>query len=445
MTSRAADLKLSVGGRVTDGEPSGVEVDSSIGHFTVENGHEVLVPPGPAQLSAHLTHLAIDHEVPLFSLAELKLQAAIAQITLAATLNKLHDAVAFDVAVDAQRAALLTAFAPPALGLPPRMAFTLKSRGRLDDLLAPRIKQSGSAARRARGGDGQGADAGGRHARRGAGVGRQSEAAEVGADAPAAQARARRRGARRRHAHPRGQVGTRRPSFELTVDGTGPALPDGHLAASFAWEAKERAVRYAIDGQLGNLEALSPLLPASLTDAHWIDLSDLKAKLSSKGLVSGVVTGFDRHGAPTFSPNPLATLRGDDQLRLELQSFHYVDAAGVELSLPSLVLTTQVRSDGTRHHGEAQLDIPDAALAARKNKLSVHALVDKVAIDLEGDPRNGPIDVTHQLSVGRMRQDAITFYPIGFITQETHARRTRDGTLQLDRWRASTTARRART
>jgi translocation and assembly module TamB len=438
VTSRSDNLSIAVRARVAKGEPTGVELDSKIGSFTAKNAGGVLVPPGPAQLAARVEKIVLDRAVPLFSQAHVKLDAAIGGITLGTTLDKLRDAVTYDFSVAAERAALLTAFAPPAFGLSPKMGFALHSKGRVDDLLAPRVKQSGSL----------------RLERATVTIGGETLAADAFDLAGDSDGNARRLtlALTLRPTHLQlddeklgdgtltlaGKWDAARPAFELTVDGAGKALPAGHLAASLSWDKSARAIVYAIDGNLANLAALTPLLPASLTDEHWLDLSDLAAKITSHGRLSGVVLGFDRDDRPILSKNILATLRGDDDLRLEVAHFHYVDARGVELTLPSLTLATKVKSDGRRHHGEAELRVGSATLTTQKrqtsNKIALTALVDNLTVDLDGDPRSGPIDVVHHLTLGKLVQDAFAGYPTGNLTQETHARRTADGSLQLDRF-----------
>ena len=223
-----------------------------------------------------------------------------------------------------------------------------------------------------------------------------------------------------------------RSTVSLTLDGNGQALPSGQLAIAAAFDHRTRTIEYKVDGNLAHLAALTPLLPEQLTDEHWLDLSDVRAKIASHGKLTGVFTGTDRRGVPVLAPKPLETLRGDDEFLLTVENFHYVDAAGVELTVPALTLKTHAAGSGDSRSAEADLSMTAATLLSRGHRVEVGGMHDHVLLTTEGDPLVDKVEVTHELELAKVAQDWLPFYRIGNVTMTTHGRREDDGTLHLD-------------
>jgi hypothetical protein len=193
-----------------------------------------------------------------------------------------------------------------------------------------------------------------------------------------------------------------------------------------------RALDYQVDGELGHLAALEPLLPASLTDEHWIDLSDLRARIHSRGALSGAIAAVDARGLPRLVPHPLGALVGEDDLEFALEQVHYVDDAGVEVVVPRLEANSRVRLDGERRSATVGAHVPRATLTVGAHKLELNELRDDVTISAVGDPRWGELEATHTLTLGKLGQDFVASYPIADLQWTGRARRGSDGALRVE-------------
>jgi translocation and assembly module TamB len=361
-------------------------------------------------------------------------EAALAAMTLNADLGKQADAVDFDIKLAADKLALLTAFAPPELELPgARMSLTLATKGRLDHLFGtPALRQHAVA-----------------HLGRPAVTLAEEVLEAAGLDLTLdSDGNAKRQKLNFVLAEKRltldedplgdGRISARvawdlpAHSVDVALDAEGDALPQGHLGLDAAFEPRTRALRYQVDADLGHLTALEPLLPTSLTDAHWIDLSAVRAQLHSHGQVAGLISAVDERGVPTLAPHALDKLSGEDEVRIGLTNFHYVDIAGVELTVPTAALHTHVTAVGEKRHAEVELDMARATLVARGHKLDIGDQHDQLSGDLTGSPVTGPFEVQHRFALGRFDQDWLPLYPVGGVVMTTHGRRLDDGTIMLD-------------
>jgi translocation and assembly module TamB len=434
LSAHAGDVALTAHAQLVKGAPSGLDVELPIGRLVVDGAHGTsLLPSGPAKLQARVEHVKVDRAVPLFTTADAHVALAAAGMTFAADVKKLRDGLDFKVALDAQKAALLASFAPARLELPgARMALTLAANGHLERLLAPRIKAHTvvhidrpgvTVADQALAattldlaldvdGDAQ----------------KQALALTITPKALTLEDEALGDGTLTAHA----AWDLARSTVSLTLDGQGQALPSGTLAIHVAFDHRTRSVDYRVDGNLAHLAALTPLLPESLTDAHWLDLSDVRAKVASRGQLSGVFVAVDRRGVPVLAPRPLESLRGNDEFSLTVENFHYVDAAGVELTVPSLTLTTHASGSGDSRRADADLSMAAATLLSRGHRVEVGGMHDHVALSTEGDPLVDKVEIKHELELAKVAQDWLPFYRIGGLTMTTHGRREDDGTLHLD-------------
>lgn len=434
LTAHAGDVALTAHAQIVQGAPTGIDLELPIGRLVVDGAHgSSLLPAGPAKITARVDHVKLDRAVPLFTTADAHVELAAAGMTFGGDVKKLRDGLDFKLALDAQKAALLASFAPARLELPgARMALKLTAQGHVERLLAPRVKAHSEL-----------------HVERpGVTIAEQALAAttldfalDVDGDAQkqalaltiapkglTLEDEALGDGALTVHA----AWDLPRSSVSLTLDGQGQALPSGTLAIEADFDHRTRTIDYRVDGNLAHLAALTPLLPESLTDAHWLDLSDVRAKIASHGKLEGVFTGVDRRGVPVLAPRPLETLRGDDEFMLTVENFHYVDAAGVELTVPALTLKTHASGAGDSRRAEADLSMAAATLLSRGHRVEVGGMHDHVLLSTEGDPLVDKVEISHELELGKIAQDWLPFYRIGNVTMTTHGRREDDGTLHLD-------------
>jgi hypothetical protein len=436
-TVRGSDLGLRASGQLVDGAPTAFELELPVGRLEVADATgAALLPAAPAQLKARLGRLHLDDALPLRSSGTGHLEVALGTLALALDVRKQPEGADFEITLDAPRTSLLTAFAPASWALPgAKMKLQLAASGRIDHLDGiPHLRHHGTI----------------KLEHPSVTISDQVLAAsdlELAIDSngslvqhelslslrPRALAlEDEQLGDGQLNAHLRWDA--RRPRLELELTGEGRALPSGQLRVTAELD-RARVLNYRVDGDFGHLAALTPLLPASLSDEHWLDLSNLGVHLASHGQLAGLFSAVDRRGIPSVAAQPLYAVHGEDQFEIGLQHVHYVDVAGVELSVPAATLDVQLRSEGEHRHAEAQLRIPRATMRARGEKLDLFDLHDHLTVSADGDPVSAPFDANHQLALARLEQSWAPLYPVGGLQLSTHARRLEDGTLELDDFR----------
>lgn len=428
--THAADVKLEAHTKIVKGVPESVELALPLGTLEVAGRTETLLPPGPAKLGLRIDHVQLDRAAPARSSVDGRVDVTVGPITLGADVKKHAEAVDFDVALDARRTSLLTVFAPESLALPgARMAVKLGLKGRVE---GDKVKAQATVH-----------------------VDRPSVTlAEQVLSATQLDATVSVDGTPQRqklsftlapqslslddealgsgHLTAQASWDLARPSLELHLDGQGDALPQGKLALTASVDKKTRALTYAIDGDLGHLAALGPMLPASLTEDHWIDLSDLRARIQSHGTLTGLLRAVDRRGVPVVKEHPLETLSGDDVTELELDHVHYVDVSGVELTVPRLEVSARAGALGEKRNLQLRAHLQRASLVVGEHHLDVTELRDEVHLAAAGDPRSAELDAKHTLAIDKLAQDWLPAYHVGGLRWSGRARRGSDGTLHVD-------------
>jgi hypothetical protein len=422
---KAADARLTARTHASKGVLGPIEIELPIGNLALFGAREAeLIPPGPAKLSAKLDKL---HEES----GDAKLDVAIGPLAATAIVHKHPDDLEYEVQLDAKKTSLLTAFAPESLALPGgRMSLTLASRGRVGGLkgslrltqkLAAHLDRpaatlrdqtlSATALELSLDSDG--------------GLHRQEITVAIQPTALALDDSPLGDGVLRAHA-----VWDGGRAIALELDGAGAALPSGKLALKAAFEPKSGALDYQVDGELGHLAAVSPFLPESITDEHWLDLSDLRIKIASRGKLRGV----------SFSASALERLRGEDTLDVGLTDVRYSDAAGVELAMPAIDVKVAVTADGPRRVGRVEAEVAQASLTTGGKRLDVKGFHEQLDVTLTGDPRAGTLDIKHKIALGSLSQDLFPEYPVGGLQMDASARRTGDGAFHLDSFTLANTA-----
>ena len=433
-TVKANDIGLRVHSKVHDGLPKNLSVELPIGKLELAALDMPALPPGPLHVVVDLTQLHVDPARPIASQAELQAELSGLGVSVSAKAHKRANAVDFDVKLGAPKLGPLAALAPPELALPQKMGATVAASGHLEQLSAaiprgrmtvhahfddPAVTMSDSVfAARAFDLDLDG-QTGGRRA--------FDVRLKLAPKAAAVDEDKYGDGVLALHAayDPAG------PAAKLEIDGSGDQAPRVKLALDAKWDRARKAVTYALDGKLANLDMLSTFLPDSLSEDHWIDLTDLEIDVGAHGDWTGLVTGFDRRGAPKLAKDPQAAA-GDGSFELGLRKLKYVDAAGVEVTAPSVGLKTQLHAAAGAKDIRTDIELPRATVVAAGHKMQIQRLASKLETHIKGDPAVGPITASDVVTIGRVDQDFAPVYPIADASITLRAGRGDDGTLRLD-------------
>jgi hypothetical protein len=426
--THVTDLRFDAHTKIVKGAPGAVEVALPLGSVEVASRTETVLPAGPAKLGLRVDKVVFDKAEPARSSVDAKLDVAVGPITLGGTVQKRAGFVDFDVTLDAKRTSLLTVFAPESLHLPgARMAMHLTAKGRAE---ASRLKAQAALHLDKPGAtiqdDAISASQLDLTASIDGSLRKQSLSLQITPQGLALDEETLGSGSLAVQA----SWDLSKPSLELHADGRGEALPEGKLALTASVDKKTKTLTYSIDGNLAHLAALEPFVTQS--DDHWVDLSDLRAAVKSHGTLTGIIHGVDKQGLPEFEKRAWLRLAGDGESDLTLEQVHYVDVAGVELTLPKLELHGNVRAEGEHRTLDVDMHIPRAALEADEHHLELTEMHDKVTLTATGDPRTADLDATHKLTIGKLVQDWVKAYPIANLSWTGKARRSSDGTLRVE-------------
>lgn len=230
-----------------------------------------------------------------------------------------------------------------------------------------------------------------------------------------------------------GQLDLSRPQADLTLSGAGPAGPEGKLRLAVAWRGADRTLVYEVDGRLGRLGLLELLLPKDLRRQHRLAWDQLTVALRGRGELRGVVRGFPPTLTPVLEPKPLASLRGEQALRLELGGLDYQGEEERQLTIPSLVLDVNLREEASgKRHGEIDLDLGAGKLALGERHAEWQSLRPHLSIDADGAAAIDNAKAALEVRLGQLRQDWTRVYPIRDLRLTAQVRADARGRVRVE-------------
>jgi hypothetical protein len=424
----ADDVGWNLRAHLTGKAPYAVEGEVPIGKLRLFGARGPLLPPTGAKLTLHAAELKPDAERPARSTGTFKVDADLGSLTATVGGWKRPDSAEVELSVDASSLALLKFVAPDENAVPwERMTLSWRGSATVEKLAeTPRLKQQ-STIKLGRPGFGDAVSAAGVEVALSSNGTLTREDATLDVKLAALTLEHRKLGDG--HGALAATVDLARPSLTVRFDGQGAAGPEGTLALDASFDARKRALRYRVDGELRRLGLIAPFV-AEVPQLGRVDLGALGVKLHGEGTLLGVIERFV--GArPVLAPRPLATLAGDDAVELHLDHVHYaVEDSDVELEAPQLTVRSTVSGEGDKRRAHTEIEVARAQLTLGEHTLGFDKLDDTLDLTLAGDPMAGDLDLEHHVALRALKQDYAPSYPVGAVTVATRVER-RGTTVRL--------------
>jgi translocation and assembly module TamB len=207
--------------------------------------------------------------------------------------------------------------------------------------------------------------------------------------------------------------------------GTGGAAIDLGLDAQFERASERLSYSATLSGE--KLAAFAVLATSAAPAAGRARLDRARLVASARGELSGVLRAGEG-SLPVLAERPLASARGSQSARLELEGLDYRADAGA-LQIPSLALELE-----STHRGEAggaasaRLRLQELRFEGGGRSLRLDGVDQAIVASFERAPDQGMVDVDSALSVASAAQSWLPGFPVRGLRMS--------GNLQIDRLRS---------
>lgn len=219
------------------------------------------------------------------------------------------------------------------------------------------------------------------------------------------------------------------PTLRLQLGAEAAAGPEVSLTATLGFDRARRAVSYDFDAHFARLAPLRPLL-AGERALHGFDLGGLKLGLGGRGTAVGLVDKVSASGIPSFTSRPLALLGIDGSLELRAAGLRWADGNRA-VQAPALTLLLGLRTDGDRRMVRGDLSFAELHVALAHHQLDFAGVHDLLELTVRGDLAQGEGELSHELSLGTLRQNFAPGYAVGDVKFVLQARRSREGVVRI--------------
>lgn len=219
------------------------------------------------------------------------------------------------------------------------------------------------------------------------------------------------------------------PTLRVQLGADAPAGPEVKLTATLGFDRARRAVSYDFDAHFARLSPLRPLL-LGVRALQGFDLGGLGLGLGGRGTVAGLVDKVSASGIPSFTTRPLALLGVDGSLELRAAGLRWTDGNRA-VQAPTLTLLMSLRTDGARRMVRGDLSFPALHVALAHHQLDFARVHDLLELTVSGDLAQGEGELSHELSLGSLRQNFAPGYAVGEVKFVLQARRSREGVVRI--------------
>lgn len=214
-------------------------------------------------------------------------------------------------------------------------------------------------------------------------------------------------------------------AFKLDTEGRARA----ELAASCSFDRARRAVPYEVEGTLGGLAPLAPLL-AKVPGLEGFDFAELGLQFSAHGAVVGVVSDVAPDGAVSLAPHPRLTAGVEGNADVHVENLRW-ERGDVKVVAPDAKWHGTLRVDGTRRSFDGHVDADTLHLGFGPHEAELAGISDEVSAQVSGDLENPEAELSERALVRTVRQDAAPEYPIGNVALSLKADRDADGVVHV--------------
>jgi hypothetical protein len=229
-------------------------------------------------------------------------------------------------------------------------------------------------------------------------------------------------------------VDQRQPKLDVRFQAHGEACPEGHLAATVGFDAKEGRVSYNIDGELHRMDLVREVLPASAKPLKDMDWRTLSVKIKGLGDLDGVVTSL-RNFTPALSRKPVIASRGKQSLELMVDGLKYSNEndedADAETSVDLGPLVVQVHATEKEHerHATVSINLAKGAFHSGDKEARLEGLSPVIDVDLTDDSAKARL----HMKLAALTQNTVAGYRTGDVTLDASATLQPDGTVRIEK------------
>jgi hypothetical protein len=409
--------------------PYAVEVEAPIARLRVLSEGRALVD-GASTVTLRASEVRPDLTRAQRTRGKLHADVTLGALALAVDADKAPDAVDYKLHADAASLALLRPLVPrdAAWHAPwDRMSLTLASDGRLEHLAAPSLREHTTLAVGHAAFDGpKGSVAADRVEAELTSQGTpqkhdvtlelRTRALAVGGAAQGDTA-----------IHAQAAYDRRASTAHVKVATLGDKGPLVALDAALGFARARRAVTYELDGKVGRLASLAPLVQGG---AAGFDYEHLGVAIKASGSLAGLVHDVDKNGAVHFVDDPLRTLAADGTLDLAVDNLDW-SRGDREVGAPHARWHAILATAGDRRLVHGTLTVDALELDFGDHSIVLRDVRDDIDGSITGDLRAGVASLDHHLGIQKVTQDLVEHYRMGDLTLDIKAHRDADGVVHI--------------
>lgn len=211
----------------------------------------------------------------------------------------------------------------------------------------------------------------------------------------------------------------------LALRGAGGAAVDVSLDGTFA--KKDERLRYRADLSVEKLDAFAALIEGAVPRASSVAIPRTRIRGAAHGDLAGLMSRT-REGALAVSPQPLATVRGQQALELEVSGLDFRTPER-QIVVPKLSLRlSSVHGAAGAGRGEARFRAESLQYDGGGTSVRIEGLDQTVSAEFAKAPDQGLVDVHSKLAIGSLAQSFLPAYRVAGLSFDTH--------LQVERLRS---------
>ena len=207
------------------------------------------------------------------------------------------------------------------------------------------------------------------------------------------------------------------PKVNTKIDVVGPGGPNLHVGLDANYDRASQRLHYTTELSASKLDAIAKPLRGFIEAVRPVGLKRMKVAVSGTGNLGGLLVGNDGD-VPELAPAPLASLRGDQQLTVELRGIRY-SKEDTLFELPAATINVNT------HHSGAGAGTVDVDIAAKKvsvgspaGLVAVHGLSEQVTVQFDKlhKPELGSVAIASTTRLSRVDQKIVEGYKLADIT-----------------------------
>ncbi|HEX4804051.1 MAG TPA: hypothetical protein VFV14_11095, partial [Myxococcaceae bacterium] len=219
------------------------------------------------------------------------------------------------------------------------------------------------------------------------------------------------------------------PRFHLILKTDGALAPSASADLQARFDRARRELVSEFTASASHLSRLAVFLKEAPGTARF-DLTNGEATVSGRARLQGIVSGFGPNGAPRFERRPLATARGEVEVKGTMRNARWL---GAEQSAAISSAQFEATAKGNVQHTtvEGKLDIRGAKYA--RGEVSYSSSPISLHFSSVLNPRSGEANAQGELELGQVIASENFGYPLEGLKLSFSLERQMDGVIHLSK------------